>query len=232
VGEQVSTRNAIVQDYLAKVDVDLVGVSSLRDVKGTKLEETALRLLSEANSLVVFALEVYPEILNHSRPERATGVASLNDLTDHHLEFLNGRLTKAAYDVAKVSHKNGFKALPLPSVGCPIDGRFLQAVFSYKHAAEAAGLGYIGRSSLLITSDFGPRVRLSCCLTEAILEPKKVTISNSCARCDVCINSCPANALSSPHADEPYAINKFACSSFRNASGGCYECMRLCPAGS
>ena len=232
MGEQVSTESAIIQDYLTKVDVDLIGVSSLQDFKGTKLEEMALRLLPEAHSVAVFAMEVYPEILNHARPERTTGIASLNELLDRHQDFINGRLTKAAYDVAKVSRRNGLKALPLPAAGCPIDTRFLSAVFSYKHAAQATGLGYIGRSSLLITPDFGPRVRLACCLTEAMFEPKEVTMSSSCSGCDVCINGCPANALSSPQAEEPYVINKFACSSFRNAAGGCSECVRLCPAGS
>jgi len=77
------------------------------------------------------------------------------------MDFINGRLTKAAYDVAKVSRRNGLKSLPLSAAGCPTDAIFLQAVFSYKHAAQAAGLGYVGRSSLLVTPDFGPRVRLA-----------------------------------------------------------------------
>jgi epoxyqueuosine reductase len=229
--KQVSTTSAIVQDYLSKVDADLVGSASLQDFKGTYLEETAVRLLPEAKSVVVFAMEIYPEILNHARPERTTGTPSMNDLVDRHMEFLNGRLTKAAYDVAKVSRQSGFKALPLPAVGCPMDMRFQSAMFSYKHAAQAAGLGHIGKSSLLITSDFGPRVRLACCLTEARVEPVNIVASSSCSECEVCIKSCPSKALSSPHVGEPYAINKFACSSFRSGSGGCSECMRLCPQG-
>ena len=229
--EQMLTKSATVQDYLAKVDADLVGIFALQDYKGTKLEEMTLHLLPEAHSVVVLAMEVYPEILNHSRPERTTGGVSLSDLLDRHMDFINSRLTKVAYDVAKVSRRNGLKSLPLSATGCPTDARFLQAVFSYKHAAQAAGLGYIGRSSLLITPDFGPRVRLACCLTESILEPKKVATDNPCSGCNVCINNCPAHALESSQAEEPYAINKFACSSFRNASGGCSECMRLCPAG-
>jgi epoxyqueuosine reductase len=232
--QKILTKSATVQDLLPKLDVDALAVASWDDLEGTKLQKTALYLLPEAHSVVVFAMEVYPEILNHARPERTTGLASLNDLLDRHNEFLNGRLTKAAYDVAKVSHRNGLKALPLPAVGCPLDTRFLEAVFSYKHAGQAARLGRIGRSSLLITQRFGPRVRLSCCLTEAVLEslePTEMAMVSVCEGCDICINNCPAKALSSPQAAGPYAINKFACSSFRNASGGCSECMRLCPVG-
>ena len=228
---RISAASAAVQDLVSSLDVDAVGVASLSDLKGTKLEESALRLLPEAHSIVVFAMEIYTEILDHARPGRTTGLASLNDLLDRNAEFLSGRLTKAAYDVAKASHKNGLRALPLPARGCPIDARFLEAVFSYKHAGQAAGLGYIGRSSLLITPDFGPRVRLSCCLTEALLKPKKIAVVNVCQDCDICIDSCPAGALNRPQGEEVYVINKFACTAFRNASGGCSECMRLCPAG-
>ncbi len=226
------TASAAVQDFLANADVDMVGAASLYDLKGSKLEETALHLLPKTHSIVVFAMEIYTEILDHARPGgRTMGLASLNDLLDRNADFLSGRLTKAAYDVAKVSRRNGLTALPLPAAGCPLDTRFLEAVFSYKHAGQAAGLGHIGRSSLLITPDFGPRVRLSCCLTEALLKPEKVTIASVCEGCDICINNCPSNALTQPQAGEPYVINKFACASFRNASGGCSECMRVCPAG-
>ena len=224
-------RNAAVQDAISNLDVDAVGIASLDDLKGSKLEETALRLLPETRSIVVLAMEIYPEILGLTRPGREMGKASLNDLLDRNSDFLYGRLTKAAYDVAKASRGHGCKALPLPATGCPMDARFLEAVFSYKHAGQAAGLGYIGRGSLLITPDFGPRVRLSCCLTEAPLEPTRASVVSGCGSCEICIDNCPAGALSQPQAEEAYAINKFACSLFRNASGGCSECLRLCPEG-
>ena len=219
------------RDSISKLDVDVVGIASLVEWKGTKLEETALKLLPQARSVMVFAMEVYPEILDLTSPERITGVASTNDLLARNVDFLAGRLTKAAYDAAKISHSVGLKALPLPSTGCPNDIRFLKAIFSYKHAGQAAGLGKIGWHSLLITPDFGPRVRLSCCLTEATLEPTNTSMTVECDNCVICLNNCPARALTEPQAGEQYAINKFACSSFYNAAGGCAECMRLCPRG-
>ena len=213
------------------MDVDAVGIGTLAQWKGTKLEETALRLLPQTRSVVVFAMEVYPEILDLTSPERVMGVASMNDLLARNADFLNGRLTKASYDVAKASRSSGLKALPLPAAGCPLDTRFLKAVFSYKHAGQTAGLGKIGWHSLLINPHFGPRVRLSCCLTEAALEPTNIKMTVECDTCGICLDNCPAGALAKPQDGEPYAINKFACSSFRNASDGCSECMRLCPVG-
>ena len=228
---QQRSRGVTLPEVIAELDVDAVGIASLSELKGTKIEEAARKLLPEASSVVVFAMEVYPEILNLSSPGRMMGAASLNDMLGRHTEYLAGRLTKAAYDVARVSRNIGQKALPLPAAGCPTDGRLLEAVFSYKHAGQAVGLGKIGWHSLLVTPGFGPRVRLSCCLTEAPLE---ATNSNGsfdveCAECGICLDKCPAGALVKPGAVEQYDLNKFACCSFVNASGGCAECMRVCP---
>jgi epoxyqueuosine reductase len=220
------------QDVLAKLDIDLFGVAQIQDWKGTRLEETARKVLPGAKSVAVLAMEVYPEVLNLVSPGRMMGTASMNDLLDRHAEFLSGRITKATYDFARASRKAGFKALPLPSAGCPFDTRFLEAIFSFKHAGQAAGMGKIGWSSLLITPEFGARVRLGCCLTEAPLESTAgKTVDIDCASCGDCIKACPAKALSKPPKGQPYAINKFACSAFRAAGGGCSECLRVCPAG-
>ena len=230
--QKSDTASSIPQDLISKLDVDKVGIASLAEWKGTKLEETALKLLPQACSVLVFAMEIYPEILDLTSPERIMGAASTNDLLDRNADFLSGRLTKAAYDAARASRSAGMKALPLPAAGCPLDRRFLEAVFSYKHAGQAAGLGKMGWHSLLITPSFGARVRLSCCLTEAALEPTTTTnMIVECDSCGICLENCPAGALAKPQAGKLYAINKFACSSFRTASGSCAECMRLCPAG-
>ena len=230
--KKIDNENAWLQDLVPEFDVSAIGVASLAEWEGTRLEESAIKLLPEARSVIVFAMEIYPEILDLTSPGRIMGAASMYDLLAGNADFQNGRLTKAAYDVAKAARNLGMKALPLPAGGCPTDMRFLEAIFSFKHAGQAAGLGKIGWHSLLINSDFGPRVRLSCCLTEAALEPTNTdSMALSCESCGLCLDICPAGAITKPQDDELYAINKFACSSFRSASGGCAECMKICPWG-
>ncbi len=228
--KQTSAANSIVQDAISKAEADAFAVATLSDLKGTRLEQAALRLLPETRSVVVLAMEIHREILSLTSPRKEMGTISLRDLYAPHLEYVNSRILKASYDIAKVSHKQGLKTLVLPSRGCPIDTRFLEAIFSFKHAAQAAGLGTIGWHSLLITADFGPRVRLGCILTEASLKPTSgTTPALECNECRICIKKCPAHALARPTSRQQYSINKFACSVFRNAAGECSECMRLCP---
>ncbi len=224
--------SAIVQKALAKLDVDMVGVARINDLKSTALGKAALKLLPSARSIVVVGMEVYPEFLELTSPERTMGSANLNDLYRRHNDVLAGRLTGAVYNVGRESRQAGLKAMPLPVDGPCVDGRFLEAVISYKHAAEAAGLGKIGMSSLLVTDKYGPRVRLALCLTEALLESTANDEPGACRYCNICVAKCPAHALGRPKKGEPYAINKFACRTYSDAAGGCSECVRVCPVAS
>ncbi|MBI2868607.1 MAG: epoxyqueuosine reductase [Chloroflexi bacterium] len=220
------------KNSITKLEADVTGIINLGARPGDRLAESARKLLPAAQSIVVFATEVYRESVDLLSTEMTTGEASLNAIFVRNSDYVCSRLNKAAFDAVRLSHRHGFKALPLTADGGPFDGRFLFAPFSYKHAAEAAGLGYFGKSSLIISPEFGPRMRLSCCLTEAGLEPTPGSGGASqCAGCQVCIDSCPAEALAEPAGDDPYAINKSACSLFRNTSGGCANCMKVCPGG-
>jgi epoxyqueuosine reductase QueG len=221
-----------VQEALAKLEVDMIGVARIDNLKKNKLAQAAQKLLPSVKSIVVVGMEVFPEFLDLTASERKMGTANFNDLLTRHVEYLRERLVKVSYDVAKASHRAGFKALPLPGQGPAVDNRFLEGVISYKHAAEAAGLGNIGMSSLLVTEKYGPRVQLTVCLTEATLKSTAGKIQKNCRYCNVCVLKCPAKALEHPKAGEAYALNKFACRTYVEAAGGCSECMRVCPVAS
>jgi len=230
--EEAFRTDSILQRIGPDLGVDMVAVAGLSQWKGTRLEETALALLPEARSVVVFGAEIMREVLDLSSPERIQGAASTTDLLDTDGDYLYGCLTKASYDVARATHALGLKALPLPATDCPTDNRFMTAVFSYKHAAAAAGLGRLGWHSLLITPQFGPRLRLGVCLTGVELgSSPECGVTFNCERCRRCIEMCPAGAIREPSPDEPYRIDKFACNGYREAAGGCSECMRVCPPG-
>jgi epoxyqueuosine reductase len=156
-----------VQEMKEKLDVELAGVASIGASK--ELRDRATALLLEAKSAVVFGKEIYREIVRFFKSSKEAGEIESGELIGGHSDYLNGRLNTAVHKMSEILRKEGFRSLPLSAIG-PVDQRFMTSLLSYKHTAELAGLGRIGRHSLLITPEFGPRVRLACLLTEAPLE--------------------------------------------------------------
>lgn len=66
-----------------------------------------------------------------------------------------------------------------------------------KDAAILAGLGVMGRNNLLITPDFGPRVRLRALLLDAGLPPTGPLVGfDPCTGCEApCLSACPQEAF-------------------------------------
>jgi len=83
----------------------------------------------------------------------------------------------------------GIKALSLP-YQIEYGGAFL------KDSAALAGLGVFGKNNLLITPEFGPRVRLRGIFMETELEPTGPIDFDPCNGCDMpCHRSCPRGAF-------------------------------------
>ena len=223
---------AALDGLLDATDVDCVGVARLEDWKDTPLWDGAARLLPGAKSAIMLAQEVFLEVVRHLSPQVLVGEAALRDLYNRDAEIIIGHLNWEAYKTVKRLHAAGFSGLPLPSGG-PYDDRFLTSFVSYKHAAQASGIGRLGWNSLLLTPEYGPRVKLAGVLTDAELPTTPPDESElACARCrGACAKICPAHAIQEPAQGEQFRIDKYACNSFLAAVGTCAECIRVCPAG-
>ncbi|MBW2676514.1 MAG: epoxyqueuosine reductase [Deltaproteobacteria bacterium] len=92
----------------------------------------------------------------------------------------------------------GIKALSLP-YQIEYGGAFL------KDSAALAGLGVIGKNNLLVTPEFGTRVRLRGIFMEAELEPTGPIEFDPCKGCDQpCHRACPRDAFRSGSFERPY----------------------------
>ncbi|MBT3284871.1 epoxyqueuosine reductase [Candidatus Bathyarchaeota archaeon] len=76
---------------------------------------------------------------------------------------------------------------------------------SQKKMAQLAGLGTMGKSSLIINPEYGPWFRLQSILTDAPLVPDEEATDDSCGDCTKCIDACPTGALT------PYVIDPEKC---------------------
>lgn len=142
------------------------------------------------------------------------------------------KLDAIALDLCIEMEKEHILAVPIPTNESQWDcktGRW-RSIISQKHAAQAAGLGAIGRHSLLITPEFGSMVWLGAVLTELELEPDGMK-EKVCNNCNLCVEACPVNAL------EHQEIEQQRCQDYAFGEDGetknwqisCHKCRDVCP---
>jgi epoxyqueuosine reductase len=128
----------------------------------------------------------------------------------------------------------GYDAAPIGSIGPdeydPKTDRY-RGTISLKHAAELAGMGRIGKNTLLVNDRYGNMIWLSAVLTSAALEPDPQASYETCIPgCRLCLDNCPTRAL------DGISINQKACfeHAFGAKNGGewkihCFTCRKICP---
>jgi epoxyqueuosine reductase len=138
--------------------------------------------------------------------------AVLAEITDHptrtyyhHYRTVNMALDRLALKITGFLQSRGGSAYPVPASQIT-DWKHQKGIFSHKHAALEAGLGWIGRNNLLVTPQFGSQVRLVSVLTDAVLEASE-PLGQDCGACRACLDVCPADAI----ADDPAAFDHHRC---------------------
>jgi len=164
--------------------------------------------------------------------------------------MVNTRLEQIGMSIALFLEKHGYPSMCFPAtydehyepLMSKVPG-FL-APFSHRHAAVRAGLGEFGLSNLVLTPEYGPRIRLNSVITTLQLEPDPIITEKLCIKgCTLCAKACASCAYDSNTRvltpkdnliwheiwlDPPSVTDKYRCYSGRCAG----VCMRVCPVGS
>jgi reductive dehalogenase len=104
--------------------------------------------------------------------------------------------------------------------------------------AVDAGLGEVGRLGILMTKEFGPRVRLGCVTTDLPLIPDgpvDIGVEDFCKVCKKCAYCCPSRSIPFDAPQEVngtlrWKLNAETCFDYWGRIGtDCCLCMRVCP---
>lgn len=116
---------------------------------------------------------------------------------------INARLNALTAAIVGRIKSLGYRAEAVPASKKLIEGGTEGSV-SHKAIAVMAGMGWQGKSLLLVTSKYGPRVRLSSVLTDMPLEFDS-PVRNRCGNCTKCTGACPAGAIRNVNTDFHYS---------------------------
>lgn len=154
-----------------------------------------------------------PEVISNFNRAVSLGVhlsdALLETIIDHpnklyqrHYKMANMFLDQLAIRIGNLIQNMGYGYLPIPASQI-IDWDLQIAHLSHRAVAFHAGLGWRGRSSLLINPRYGARVRYVTLLTDMDL-PADSPVNTDCGNCRACMNACPAGAIT----EEGYDMEK------------------------
>jgi epoxyqueuosine reductase len=224
------------EEIKAKFAIDLIGVVSVADCDNKFFKKGIKQLLPGAKSVVVFAVEVAKETLDIIyHPRKYLGRPATGELFEPHNIWITSKINNALNEVASKLRKEGYPSLALPSRGLPMDSATGMCIIDMVHVALEAGLGTIGHHGILITPEFGPRVRLGIFLTEAPIEPTvKEEDKDYCIHCYGCVDICPVDAIKHPdESGKLYEVDTMRCKFFRikmleKEMGNCGLCMKVC----
>lgn len=200
---------------------------------------------------------IYPEaqtVVVIGLPVQLPIVETAPSIYYHELyETVNILLDEKAYEIANFLTLKGYPSIPLPRDGYGDIEVLLEkplTFFSHKHAAYLAGLGSFGLNNILLTPEWGPRVRFTSIFTTLRLEGTPIPGDDLCTRCLSCAENCPVRAIESEYPvkritsegdtgstdDFPPLINKISCATRsrklrREYRSPCGICIKVCPVG-
>jgi epoxyqueuosine reductase QueG len=126
--------------------------------------------------------------------------AILNDIADgptplyfQHYQRVNILLDTIGLILTDAIQNFGYQAIPIPASQL-VDWQSQRGHLSHKHAAQAAGIGWIGRNNLLVHDRYGARIRLLTILTNLPLQVNAPS-TRDCGSCHACLSVCPAGAI-------------------------------------
>lgn len=156
------------------------------------------------------------------------------------LEEKRLQLDQATREVASFFEAQQIKHLTIPQGGQ--NPETLLAIFPHKLAAVRAGLGWIGKSSLLITDNYGPRVRLATILIDGDMACGQPVTTSKCGTCKACVEVCPDHCIKNvawhPGIAREELLDAHTCNAKREAfvqsighKHECGLCLLACPRG-
>ncbi|HNX90236.1 MAG TPA: epoxyqueuosine reductase [Candidatus Omnitrophota bacterium] len=212
-------RETEIKDICLQAGADLVGIASAEKFGSAPKGFHPKDVMPTCRSVIVLGCE-FPKTALDKAPAEYTKIRN---------ETIN-KVAKVLEKVAAKIKEAGSDVYPVGE-GTKIgeNGRY-HGTISFKHAAELAGIGKIGRNTLLVNKTYGNMIWFGAVLTALVLESDAPAEYAPCnTSCGLCVENCPARALGDEMMDQKACLGY----AFKKINGApeiqCWRCREVCP---
>lgn len=213
-----------IKEKVRELGADLVGIASIDRFGDAPQGFKPRDIYADAKSVIVYAKRVPATTLAAQSPIPYTLVNS----------FMTNVVDNLSIELSLWLEDKGIGAAMIPSDDpyehWEPERSYGRAILSLRHAGWLAGLGFLGRSTLLINEKFGNMIQLGAVAINEEVEPDTITDGQCPVDCRLCIENCPAEAL------DGKTVNQSLCrplSNSKNLKGytikKCNICRSICP---
>ena len=233
----------------------LVGIANIERFDGAPRGHHPRNFVPEAKSVVTFGVALLHQplywegLLNESElvpSENRKDVLQNYLYKETGYNMPNNLLDMLGLRLANFLQGKEFKSLFFPATyGTGAIWEFIKekipsgfGMLSQRHAAVMAGLGEFGLNNVVVTPEYGPRIRFNSVITEVELEPSRLLEKKACLgeSCSICLENCPGAISLRPDYDSkavwittPAQTNHALCRNQWNVHYCWGRCIRVCP---
>jgi epoxyqueuosine reductase len=216
----------LIKEKAAELGAQLCGIAPVDRFKNAPKGFSPLDLYPQCKSVIVLAKRLPVGLFNSTS---CVPYSRYNSFLPHVVDYITLKLAYFLED-------EGHTAIPIPSDDpyehWEPERSYGRAILSMRHTAYLAGLGILGKNTLVINEDYGNMIIIGAVLTNITLEADPIVDNTELCpeNCTLCIDSCPVDALDGTTVDQQKCRPK---SIVTNEKGytlyKCYICREICP---
>ncbi len=215
----------IIKKQIKELGADLCGFAPIERFNEAPIGFNPLDIYKECKTVIVFAKKV-----PHS-PLLAMNYVPYS----HFNSIIINEVDALTLKIMKVFEEIDIGCVPIPSDDpyehWESERAYGRAILSLRHAGYFAGLGILGKNTLLMNEKYGNMIQLGAVLLNIELKGDELANYEGCIPdCQICLDSCPQGALNGITVDQKACRQQ---SIYQTEKGytlkRCNLCRKLCP---
>jgi epoxyqueuosine reductase len=215
----------IIKERIKELGADLCGFASVNRFNDAPKGFHPLDIYKACKTVIVFAIKVPQTLLF------ATNIIPYS----HFSTILINEVDALTIKIVKMFEKLDIGCVPIPTDDpyehWEPERSYGRAILSLRHAGYLAGLGILGKNTLLMNKEYGNMIQIGAVLVNVELDEDPLASYKGCLiDCKICLDSCPQGAL------DGITVNQKLCrqkSIYKTEKGytlkRCNLCRKKCP---